>query len=74
MGADDWCPYTFPFNLTGQPAASAPCGLVDGLPVGIQIVGPHLGDAAHARRLPIVTAGSIHANVSAAATIKPIRS
>ena len=33
-------PYTVPFNLTGQPAASIACGLSDlGLPVGLQIVG-----------------------------------
>lgn len=41
----EWCPFTSPFNLTGQPAASVPCGLVGGLPVGLQIIGPHLGDA-----------------------------
>ncbi len=45
VGADEWCPFTFPFNLTGQPAASIACGMVNGLPVGLQIVGPHLGDA-----------------------------
>jgi aspartyl-tRNA(Asn)/glutamyl-tRNA(Gln) amidotransferase subunit A len=37
----NWSPYTYPFNLTQQPAASVPCGLSsDGLPIGLQIVGP----------------------------------
>jgi aspartyl-tRNA(Asn)/glutamyl-tRNA(Gln) amidotransferase subunit A len=37
----DWTPFSFPFNLTQQPAASIPCGVTkDGLPVGLQIVGP----------------------------------
>ncbi|MGC1467201.1 MAG: amidase [Pseudolabrys sp.] len=36
----NWSPYTYPFNLTGQPAASVPCGLTKaGLPIGLQIVG-----------------------------------
>ena len=35
-----WTPFTYPFNITGQPAATVPCGFArDGLPVGLQIVG-----------------------------------
>jgi aspartyl-tRNA(Asn)/glutamyl-tRNA(Gln) amidotransferase subunit A len=37
----DWSPYTWPFNVTGQPGASVPVGLdADGLPIGLQIIGP----------------------------------
>ncbi|HUA54283.1 MAG TPA: amidase [Candidatus Sulfotelmatobacter sp.] len=37
----DWAPFTYPFNLTRQPAATVPCGLTkNGLPIGLQIVGP----------------------------------
>jgi len=41
-----WTPYTYPFNLTQQPAASVPCGFTgDGLPIGLQVVGARHADA-----------------------------
>lgn len=50
----DWTPFSYPFNLTQQPAASVPCGFTKaGLPAGLQIVGRMFDDwtvlgAAHA--------------------------
>lgn len=41
-----WTPFTYPFNMTQQPAATVPCGLDrDGLPIGVQIVGARHADA-----------------------------
>ena len=41
-----WAPFTYPFNLTGQPAFTVPCGFTAaGLPVGLQIVGAMYADA-----------------------------
>jgi aspartyl-tRNA(Asn)/glutamyl-tRNA(Gln) amidotransferase subunit A len=41
-----WSPYTWPFNVTGQPGASVPVGLdADGLPIGLQIIGPQGAEA-----------------------------
>ena len=37
--------YTIGANLAGLPAMSIPCGFVQGLPVGLQIVGPHFSEA-----------------------------
>jgi aspartyl-tRNA(Asn)/glutamyl-tRNA(Gln) amidotransferase subunit A len=37
--------YTIGANLAGLPALSVPCGFVQGLPVGLQIVGPHFSEA-----------------------------
>jgi aspartyl-tRNA(Asn)/glutamyl-tRNA(Gln) amidotransferase subunit A len=40
-----WTPFTYPFNLTQQPAASVPCGFTsEGLPVGLHVVGPRHAD------------------------------
>ncbi len=42
----EWSPFSYPFNLTRQPAASVPCGLTKaGLPIGLQIVGRMYDDA-----------------------------
>ncbi len=41
-----WTPYTYPFNMTQQPAASVPCGFTSGgLPVGLHVVGARHADA-----------------------------
>jgi aspartyl-tRNA(Asn)/glutamyl-tRNA(Gln) amidotransferase subunit A len=41
----DWSPFTWPFNMTGQPAMTVPCGFADGVPVGLQIVGRPFDEA-----------------------------
>lgn len=41
-----WTPFSLPFNMSGQPALSVPCGFTsDGLPMGLQIVGARYADA-----------------------------
>jgi Asp-tRNA(Asn)/Glu-tRNA(Gln) amidotransferase A subunit family amidase len=43
---DDWCMLSLPANLTGQPACAVPTGFDgDGLPLGMQVVGPRWSDA-----------------------------
>lgn len=37
--------FMFPGNVTGLPSLSVPCGLAEGLPVGIQVIGPAHGEA-----------------------------
>jgi aspartyl-tRNA(Asn)/glutamyl-tRNA(Gln) amidotransferase subunit A len=41
-----WTPFSYPFNLTQQPASTIPCGLTkEGLPIGLQFVGRMFDDA-----------------------------
>lgn len=45
-GVARWTPMrTMAFNVTGHPALSVPCGFVDGLPAGLQLVGRHSDEA-----------------------------
>jgi aspartyl-tRNA(Asn)/glutamyl-tRNA(Gln) amidotransferase subunit A len=37
--------YTIGANLAGLPGVSVPCGFVDGLPMGLQLIGPHFAEA-----------------------------
>jgi len=40
-----WSPFTWPINLAGLPAATVPCGCDrDGLPIGLQVIAPWLGE------------------------------
>ncbi|SHE42157.1 aspartyl-tRNA(Asn)/glutamyl-tRNA(Gln) amidotransferase subunit A [Modicisalibacter ilicicola DSM 19980] len=42
---EEWAPFSYPFNLSQQPAASVPCGFTDkGLPVGFQLAGGKFDD------------------------------
>jgi aspartyl-tRNA(Asn)/glutamyl-tRNA(Gln) amidotransferase subunit A len=42
----EWSPFTYPFNLTQQPAATVPCGFAsNGLPLAMQLVGAKFADA-----------------------------
>jgi aspartyl-tRNA(Asn)/glutamyl-tRNA(Gln) amidotransferase subunit A len=59
----NWTPFTYPFNLTQQPAASVPCGFTkSGLPVGLHVVGRMFDDR---RVLRICAAYERAANYSA---------
>jgi aspartyl-tRNA(Asn)/glutamyl-tRNA(Gln) amidotransferase subunit A len=64
-----WTPYSYPFNMTQQPAASVPCGFTtDGLPVGLHLVGPR-----HADHL-VLRAARAYEKAAAWPTDRPVRS
>ena len=47
-----------PVSLAGLPAISLPCGLVDGLPIGLQIIGPRLAESL------VLTAAAVYGKVN----------
>lgn len=56
----NWFPWTMPFNLTGHPAISLPCGFDSaGLPIGLQIVGRFRQDAALLRVAALFEASQV---------------
>ncbi|MEV6107646.1 amidase [Streptomyces sp. NPDC051940] len=60
-----WTPFTYPFNMTQQPAATVPCGTDgQGLPIGVQLVA-----ARHQDALVLRTA---HALYGAGAAVRPV--
>jgi aspartyl-tRNA(Asn)/glutamyl-tRNA(Gln) amidotransferase subunit A len=63
----EWAPFTFPFNLSGNPAASMMAGFdTAGLPVGLQLVGPRYRDD-----LVLQAACMVEAALALADTIPP---
>jgi aspartyl-tRNA(Asn)/glutamyl-tRNA(Gln) amidotransferase subunit A len=72
----DWTPFTYPFNMTRQPAASVHCGLTQaGLPVGLQIVGPLYSEARVLRAaaaLEATKAATVWPDLAAACSGSPI--
>jgi len=65
-----WTPYTYPFNLTQQPALSVPCGRsAAGLPVGVQIVGPR-----HADELVLRVGQAFESRTGWSASVPTVRS
>jgi aspartyl-tRNA(Asn)/glutamyl-tRNA(Gln) amidotransferase subunit A len=62
--------FTFPFNLTGQPSVTVPCGhAADGLPVGLQIVGRRFAEATVLRAAAAFEAARPWANRAPAETV-----
>lgn len=63
-----WSSYTYPFNMTQQPAISVPCGFANQMPVGLQIVGPR-----HADRLVLQAAQAFEDGIGQSRFVPPAR-
>jgi len=65
-----WSYFTYPFNLSGQPSASLPCGNgPDGLPIGLQLTAPLCGEAVLISAMQLAEAALVGA--SRPAPVKP---
>ncbi|NED62876.1 amidase, partial [Streptomyces sp. SID10244] len=67
-----WTPYSYPFNLTGQPAITVPSGFDDtddgaGLPTGLQIVGARHHDDM------VLRVAAAYESVARSATLEGVR-
>ncbi|HEY5187119.1 MAG TPA: amidase family protein, partial [Actinomycetes bacterium] len=50
-----WAPFTGAYNLTRNPAGTVPVGFTaDGMPVGLQVIGPQHGDVAVLRTIAVL--------------------
>ncbi len=66
-----WTPFSYPFNLTQQPACTIPCGLTsDGLPIGMQLVGPMFNDALVLRGCSRLRDGAAHPSACDRLTVR----
>ncbi|MFI7399086.1 amidase [Streptomyces sp. NPDC049541] len=64
-----WTPFTYPFNMTQQPAATVPVGVDgDGLPIGLQLVGARHRDALVLRAAHALYEAGIAAGVTSGVT------
>lgn len=66
-----YCRLTLPFNLTGHPAVSVPCGTADGMPVGLQIIGRLGADSAVLSLAAVVEENQQHKIFSNSLNRKP---
>jgi len=56
-------------NLTGLPSVAVPTGVIDGVPQGVQLIGPYLGD-----ELSLTAAMAIEQRLSTFTPIDPVTS
>jgi aspartyl-tRNA(Asn)/glutamyl-tRNA(Gln) amidotransferase subunit A len=67
-----WTPFTYPFNLTQQPAATVPCGTTaEGLPVGVQLVAARHGDGLVLRASHALFEALVREETVSAAPVRP---